>query len=409
MGYATLAMLGFTAVALLFGAFFGMIRGRNRAILRLILVIISVVVAIALRGVLTDILMDIDFGEGTLKEMLMEAFTSGDTEMPESMINLIFVLVEIIIGIMAYFVAFIAVRFVSWMLLYPILKIFVKKGSKKRKGWGALIGLLQGVLVAFFICSPITGLAVQVDALSKVEMEDKQLIEIPEEVGLSDYTSSSIGKLYSGVGGWYFDLLASAEDETGKEVSLSATVSAIVAVLDVAESVSGLGDSMDTMTSETATPQEKVDAMKSVGDKLIEAGNSLDGLSEESKEVVNDLLDSVKDMVSEEDSGEMNEVLENLNLDNLDLAAAGGAINGIATYIEKTSDEFENDEPVNQEEVNAIIGGLAENFTVFGGMLEGDVTFIEVDSEHAEMFETAIAGTELSAEDKDTLRTLFGL
>jgi hypothetical protein len=163
------------------------------------------------------------------------------------------------------------------------------------------------------------------------------------------------------------------------------------------------------MTSETATPQEKVDAMKSVGDKLIEAGNSLDGLSEESKEVVNELLDSVKDMVGEEGSGEMDEVLENLNLDNLDLVSAGGAINGIATYIEKTSDEFENDEPVNQEEVNAIIGGLADNFTVFGGMLEGGVTFIEVDSEHAEMFETAIAGTELSAEDKDTLRTLFGL
>ena len=125
MGYVTLAMLAFTAAALLFGAFFGMIRGRNRAILRLILVVISVVIAIALRGVLTDILMDLDLGDGTMKEMLMESFTSGDTEMPESMINLVFVLVEIIIGIMAYFVAFIAVRFVSWMLLYPILKIFV--------------------------------------------------------------------------------------------------------------------------------------------------------------------------------------------------------------------------------------------------------------------------------------------
>ena len=119
--------------------------------------------------------MDLELGDGTLKEMLAEAFTSGDMELPSSMINLIFTLIEIIIGIVAYFVAFIALRLVSWILLYPILKIFVKKGAKKRKAWGALIGMLQGVLVAFFICSPITGLLAQVGKLSTLEMDGKKL------------------------------------------------------------------------------------------------------------------------------------------------------------------------------------------------------------------------------------------
>ena len=122
MGYVTIAILALTAVGLLFGTLFGAMRGRNRAILRLILVLGCVVAAILLRGIVVDFVMDVNVGEGTLKEELVASFTEGDMNMPQSMQDLIVTLVEILIGLVAFFILFIALRLVSWMIIFPICK-----------------------------------------------------------------------------------------------------------------------------------------------------------------------------------------------------------------------------------------------------------------------------------------------
>ena len=92
MGNIFLAMLGLTAIALIFGTFFGFLRGRNRAILRLVLIVVCAVLAIVLRGTITDLVMGIKVDGKPLKEMLFSLINSGETAMPQSLINIVFLI-----------------------------------------------------------------------------------------------------------------------------------------------------------------------------------------------------------------------------------------------------------------------------------------------------------------------------
>ena len=215
MNTIAMGILIFTLVSLLFGALYGRMRGRNRAILRLALIVLSVVLAILLRGTVVDAIMGINVGDGTIKESMSSAF--GDS-LPESMQSLIFALVEIMIGLMAFFLLFIALQFVTWLILFPILKIFVKKGENKRKGAGALVGLAQGLVIAFVICAPLTGILVQIDKIASIEMNGKPLVKLPEELGISEFVSSAPGKVYNSTGGWFFNVVSSTKDENGNKV-----------------------------------------------------------------------------------------------------------------------------------------------------------------------------------------------
>ena len=412
MGYITLGILAFTLVAIGFGALFGMMRGRNRAILRLILVVASIILAVALRGVIVNVVMDLEIGGSTIKETLLAAFNEGDAALPESMTSLVLALIEIIVGMIAFFLLFIVLRIFTWILIFPILKIFVKKGKKKRKGWGALIGTIQGLLVAFVICSPITGMVIQMDKISDIKIEGEQLLELPEDIGLGEYGDSFLGKTYNFVGGWFFDMVTSAKTEDGKKVSIEDTIDVVVAVTGIANTVTTLTDSLENMT-DSANPQDQVNAMKNVGDSLIEIGNSIDNLSGDAKELVDGLVDSIKEMAGGD--ADMDAFFDEFDIDDLDLAAAGSAINGIATYIEKTTEGegFDNyGEEVTQSDVDAIVNGLAGNEFILDMIApEGEPVsaFVEVSAENKDKFISAIEDTSLDADKKETLKQLFGI
>ena len=49
--------------------------------------------------------------------------------------------------------------------------IFVETEIDKRRGAGAIIGLIQGIVILFAIVIPLNGLAVQVDKLSQIKIE----------------------------------------------------------------------------------------------------------------------------------------------------------------------------------------------------------------------------------------------
>ena len=84
---------------------------------------------------------------------------------------------------------------------------------------------------------------------------------------------------------------------------------------------------------------------------------------------------------------------------------------GIASYIEKTDESLGSLETVTQKEVDDIVNGIAANGFILDLLTsEGEApTLIEVDGENADLFENAISDSSLSAEDKDVLRTIFGL
>ena len=415
MGYLTLGILGFTAIALLFGMLVGCLRGRNRALLRLALLVLTVALAFALRPIVCDTVLGLEVSlDGTTQTVrtfigntLADAF-EGET--PEALENLCFALAEIAVGLVAFFLLFIVIRLISWLIIFPILKIFVKKGKKRRRGIGALVGLLQGALIAFVVCAPITGLIVQTDKLSKVEMDGKPLFEIPEEVGVGEYLASAPGGAYQKAGGWFFNLLTSTKSQTGTKVSIEDACDVISATGTILSKTEQLTDSFGGITAEDATPEERIDALKGVGDTLIEIGESIDSLSGDAKDLAEDLIGSLATSLGGEGSElppEVSELLEELDFDEMDLAAAGEAVNSIASVIEK-----DGAEPITAAEASLIVNGVAKNdFLLDLIPTDGDEipTLIELPDADAATVESAISSSTLSEEHKDLLRTLLGI
>ena len=416
MGYITLGMLVFTLLTVGFGAFWGMVRGRNRAVLRFIIIIACLLLALLARGVITDAVMGIKIEGVDVVTYISQMLNEGETQMPEAVVNMVVALVKIIISLMVFMFSFITLSGLS-MILFWILKIFVKPGEQKRRGLGAIIGTVQGVLVAFIIAAPLTGIMMQVDKVSQIRMNGEQIVKIPEEVGLSQFAQSDVGKFFDSTGGWFFDALASAKDANGEEVSLNDTVDAVTTVAGVADSLSQVTESMGTITSSEATTTERAQAMKEVGQSFKEVGQSMDNLDDDTKELINDIISSVAEMFEDEsDSGEgeassaITEFLKDLDVSKLDFGAIGGAMEGMANYME-SQESSEGGKTLTQEDVNNIVNGFAKNTFILDMFKDGDdfPQMIEVAEEHQAMFKTAINNTNLSQEYKDLLYKLFGL
>ena len=311
--------------------------------------------------------------------------------------------------------------------MLSICKIWVKKGHPKRKWWGALVGLIQGVLISLFVLSPLTGILVQVDKISKVQIGGEALFELPEEIGINEYVESPLGKIYYGVGGWYFDIVTSTKTEEGNKVSIDDTIDIVVTVTDIADTVTGLTDSIEKMSNldfsgnpTEADIHEAVVAMDELGNALIEIGTQIDNLSADAKALINGVLEGIKDMIPEDeaDDEEMAEVmdaLENLSIEDLDLAGVGNAIKGVAVILDKTEGTRQNEE-IAQTEVTQIVSGLASNEFILN-LIPDEEPLLDIndleDEESEEgklvnMFVTAINSLP-AGESKAKLQFLFGL
>lgn len=414
MNLASSIVLGITAAALILGALLGLARGRNRSILRLLLVLVSVILAVALRGTVVTAVMDYEIDGTTLHDTIANELMSGEAEIPEQIQDLVFTLVEIILGLVVFFVLFFVIKFLTWLIIFPIAKIFVRKGKHKGSLTGALVGAVQGLVVAFVICVPISGILVQVDKLSNMEIKGEKAFDLPEEAGIASYVNSTPCKLYNATGEWFFDMISTAKDTNGNKVSIKDTCDIVTTVAGIANTVTKLSDNIESM-SVAATPDQQISSIKNIGDSLIEIGNSVDNLSSDAKNIVQGVMDSVKEMVAsegEELPDELASAIDSIDINNLDLVSVGEAMNGIATYIEKTNPEFENNEPVTQDDINNIVNGFANNafiIDIFVADSEDIPQIIEADEGMKAMFESAINDSSASAEHKETLKQMFGL
>ena len=422
MGYITLSVLGFSLLALLFGAFVGMLRGRNRAVLRLALMLICVLLAVFLRETVADVILGLETTENgvtmTLRESILQELIKslGDGNM-DAFVDFGMALVDILVGLACFYLLFIVLRLITWLIVFPICKIFVKRGEKRRRGLGALAGLLQGALIAFVICAPATGLLISADRLMKVEVDGKPAVEelkIPEELDLEEYLGSLPAGIYDSTGAWFFKLLTTTKDASGNVVSIDDTCTILESMTKLADSLTSVNDRIDDLTAEGATTEDRLSALKDIGSALVEAGNSIDGLSSDAQKLTEELLSTVATTMGGENgesSPEIEEILSDFSFEELDLVAAGNAMTGIASYIEKTDESLGSLETVTQKEVDDIVNGIAANGFILDLLTsEGEApTLIEVDGENADLFENAISDSSLSAEDKDVLRTIFGL
>lgn len=431
--YLILAIVALTAAPIVFGVLLGLLRGSRRALLRLILILVSVVLAFVLCGMVAEQAMDADVsvivqGEEvesmTLSEYLQKMLGEEYAEMGDIIVPIVLCLVKVI----TFLLMFGLFWFVSWLIVYPLCKLFVKPKKvtdssgrtrkKKHRLLGAAFGLIQGVAVALVVCVVFNGLFVLggqlvaiADGLNEVSqsMSDGEPAALAEEGdsedtlgGLGDfialleeYQQSTLGQLYGKVGSKPFELLTKVKREDGTTVTLYGQMEALGGIVDIAKEFVRI----------TGLDFENLYA---------------DGNIQTLTEILNN-IQAIKDGLSEEANGTVERILDvfgnSFGIDikkfySLNFSNEAEAFRKLSEYKDKDFSQMSPDEitAAAKDIVNSVgksellMDILADQDVDVGYGLDDD-QINEVNNALDEM----VANDELDAEVVDRLRDIFGL
>ena len=403
MGYISLGILVLTGIILLFSTLFGIKRGRNHSILRLILIFGCIAGAIFLRPVLFNVISNIETEQGTLIEMVMSFFNQGGQPLPEEAQKMLSALIQIVIAFVIYFALFYGLRIISWLIIFPIFKLIIKREENKKRGFGAIIGFIQGIFMVFAVVVPLNGLAVDMNKLASIEMDGKPIIEIPQEIGLNEYQTTDTYKIFDTIGGWYYDMLATAKTENGEEYSMSSTCSAINAVYSTVNSFEEVESAFSALSDGTKTDQYKAQTARSASQTFYKLASTMENLDQPSKEMVDGVLKGVKDFLKgvkilDTDS----EVLFNdLTIEKINFSSVASGLDGLADYLESPS-------TITQQGVEKIVNGIVESQLLLEVFTTTEKLIYDI-KVNEEMFKSVINQANITAQERANLKKAFGI
>lgn len=406
----TYIVLGITVGCILFGFLLGLVRGFNRSLLRMIIVLACVAGAWLLKDVFVNLLLKIEIGGEPLEETISSLFVSEGSDLPESLVTFIFLLIQILLGVALFLILFILLKFISWTIIFPICKLFVKKGKSKKALLGGVIGLVQGALVAFVLCFPFTGLMVQVNglttSLTEIEMDGQPLMEAEvkekfDSFGIAEYEESALGKFYVNVGGGLYNKLATAKDENGNKMSLDSAVNAMTSAVKIAGKLSDLTtvDFSEGITGEN---------VKKVSDALRDIGEIVNGdMTEESREIVNNLINDVVKSMGGEDS-EIS-LPEDFDISSIGFEEAADAVDVIGKITDKENEGEEY--TLTDEDAEKIVNGIAANESLISAMAGDDANLVggTLEGEEKTKVENAINKADVDEATKERLKKMLGV
>ena len=335
MNMMAMSILASTFGCLIWGAILGMIRGRNRSILRLIIIVACALLALAMRNTLVDMMMGLEI-EG---ETIMDGITS-EMSGAEQTAEFITSLFSILFGVVSYFAIFGILQFVTWIIVFPICKIFVKKDKDKKKvGTGALIGLAQGFIIAFVTCSPVVGMLGQVerlmpiidelnngssseqgagfeisadDAISTFDANGNEVVLMEEyypegenmvgnspEAIFRGFKNSGIAKFYNAIGGWYYEMIGSVKVD-GVKVGLDDYIDIIDVMAVFANEIfdGPLQDEFEKLQN-VNNNGERAEVLTNISETLLRVGGKVDALDAGGERLMGTFVEMVKEMASE--------------------------------------------------------------------------------------------------------------
>ena len=339
------------------GLLLGLLRGSRRAVLRLLLVLLCVVGAYSVKDVVTGLLMKTDIQGQTVEQMIIGMLPAqmqgmGDAIMP---------LVTVIISVVSFLLCFGLLLFVTWAILFPILKIFVKKGKKKHALVGGIVGAVQGVAVAFVMCVILNGLFVNVGnvmaAMEQEQPETNASIFLTAEAdgnasgdgqqsaadisqlitSINEYKQSGISKMYSKFGDKAFDLVASVkmtnEDGETEKITLKGQMDAVSGLLKLAKNA----EKFSNINFGTNGIVGCADDIKEVFDMLDDINKNL---NDESRKTLNRVVESVAESMLPPDLPIDVTVID---FTTVDFAVEGQIITDLSVYASKTDTITEQD------------------------------------------------------------------
>ena len=271
-----------------------------------------------------------------------------------------------------------------------------RKTFSKHRGQGALVGLAQGLLLSYFLFAPLTCLLTQVNRIATFEMNGKALVDIPEEIGLAEYSESAIGKFYNATGGWYYKIMTTTTDANGNKVSLDATLNSVSVILEITNVATSLEKDLEIFSKEDATPEEMISTLNSLSDKLIQVGTSMKEIDEGTKEMITDLITEMSGSeIPQEDIDKIKDMMTPEFFEQ-----AGGAMKSYADYEQVKLDGTSLEQDKANEIINNAYGAID---------LVGDIE-LDVNEEDKAKFKEAIDSNEnISAEDVEKMYKIFGI
>ncbi len=431
MNIISLAILILTIALIVFGAILGALRGRNHSILRIIMILVCALVAFFVKDVITEIIMNIEIEGSTLQKEIVALIGSEAEQMEE----ITLLIVKALVNLMSFVIVFYLLQLITWIILFPIFKLIVKTEKtkegevKKQAGFGAIIGLVQGALIALIICAPLTGMLVQFDRMMLISEQmqtteggqgaeslstDSELCvngyaityegaQTNSQANLGDatlilkeFSNSGIAKFYSGVGGWLFDAVASSKNKEGEIVTVSGAIDTVDLIVTTVNEIQFVTKEIEKI--EITSPEQ---SLTTIGDAFINIGNKANSLNDSGRVVFDKFVDVIKDIAQEELEGEGIDTsfIENITFESLDLISVGNAMKVLA--------EVTVEEKVTYQQAETIIDALYNNQIVFG--LLKDTTLCSLQIDEAELFQAVIDQSEFSLEEKQDLYTMFGL
>lgn len=387
-----IAIVLITVFSLGLGFLLGFSRGMKKSVFRIISIVVCIILTFIFVKQLGNKLFELKISGQTVEQHVQGMVPAEFSEY----IHLIIPVVKSLFMAIGFVILFLIIQLLTLIIYTIITKLFVsdeKDGIKqpKRRLFGGLIGLGQGILIAFFLCMPLTGLSVEAQKVVSLELNDKKIINFENDKGepyvdFQKYNESALGRIYYGLGKGMFNNITSTKNENGEKLTLSGQIDALIATVKLANEISGIS----SIDFSGGLNQENIQQLKDILANLDQIKGEL---SEESLNTINNLISELaSDFVSDID-------LSDFDLTEVSFAKEGEIIEDLFEY-------QENPDSVSTDE---LIQTIANSDIILPVAASSEIK-IELDDSEKDKAEEAINKLEGVDEQKITdLKNIFGI
>ncbi|MCM1533624.1 MAG: CvpA family protein [Corallococcus sp.] len=374
-------MLIITIVPLVIGLLLGFLRGSRRSVLRLLLVILCVVCAFCLKDVVADKLLDFEIDGKTLQEIVVSFLPPELSEMSDTLTPIVFMIVSAV----SFLLIFLALQFVTWLIIYPLCKLFVKKGKKKHGIIGGVVGLVQGAAVALVLVVMCNGILLNVGKVTEVAnsavaqtntaaespRDDDPEQDLFKQISdmLDEYMQSKYCQAISPMSSKVFDFVASVKLQDGNKLTLSGQIDALSGLVKMAEALQTIQD-LDLYGGFTG---DLADGLANVFATLDEINSSL---STESKQTINEIVSVVADAYLQDLPIDID--LTVIDFETIDFGKEGEVITELASYKGKDI------ESLTEEDAKNIVNTVVESDIILPLLSSSDDFTLNLNNEQKE-------------------------
>ena len=405
MDKLSLIFLGLTAFIVIVSVITGMVRGTARSIVRLILVAASGLVAYLFFRKAAELVLGIKIQGMPLDEFM---FSKLPEEMAFAKENAM-PLIKIIIGVICYFLIFGAVQFLSWIIIFPIIKIFVKKSKKVGKAStfiGGGVGIVQAVFLVFAFVMPMMGFFGSVNQLAKtpVDANDTPLFDASAYVDYDEYENSSVGKAVIKINGKYYANIASLTSD-GETYTMSGQIEAVQSTARLAFKVSETISNLQKSTDEDSDGESSgltsgaVDQVKNLFSDLSDMQSDM---SDEARKTTNKIIKDAASSLGESYGVDLD--LSNVEVMDTDFDKESKILEDVYTY--------QDTKNIDDIDIDAVVKDLSESTLILPVLDNSGVTVSTNDAQKARVASAIAALEEEGNTDEATInkiKTLFGL